>query len=84
MIVMKSETPLVSVCIPVFNGERFIALTIDSVLRQTFTDFELIIVDDHSSDRSLEIISAYTDNRLRVVVNDHNPGAEGNWNRCLT
>jgi glycosyltransferase involved in cell wall biosynthesis len=84
MTVMKSATPLVSVCIPVFNGERFIVVTIESVLRQTFTDFELIIVDDHSSDRSVEIISAYNDDRLRVVINDRNLGAEGNWNRCLT
>ena len=83
MTVIKSETPLVSVCIPVFNGEKFIALTIESVLRQTFPDFELIIVDDHSSDRSLGIISTYNDDRLRVVVNDRNLGAEGNWNRCL-
>jgi len=81
---MESETPLVSVCIPVFNGARFIAAAIESVLRQTFTDFELIIVDDHSSDRSLEIISGFHDDRLRVVVNESNLGAEGNWNRCLT
>ena len=81
---MESETPRVSVCIPVFNGARFIAAAIESVLRQTFTDFELIIVDDHSSDRSLEIISGFHDDRLRVVVNERNLGAEGNWNRCLT
>lgn len=84
MTVMKSETHLVSVCIPLFNGERSIAATVESVLCQTFTDFELIIVDDHSSDRSLEIVSAYHDKRLRVVVNERNLGAEGNWNRCLT
>lgn len=80
---MRSLTPLVSICIPVYNAEMFIATAIESVLRQTLTDFELIIVDDHSSDRSLEIISAYQDDRLRVIVNDHNLGAEGNWNRCL-
>lgn len=76
--------PAVSVCIPVFNGERFIAAAIESVLRQTFTNFELIIIDDHSSDRSLDVIYGYNDARLRVVVNDCNIGAEGNWNRCLT
>ena len=81
---MESGSPHVSVCIPVFNGERFIAAAIESVLRQTFTDFELIIVDDHSFDRSLEIISGFHDDRLRVVVNERNLGAEGNWNRCLT
>jgi glycosyltransferase involved in cell wall biosynthesis len=75
---------LISVCIPVYNAERFIAATIESVLLQTFTDFELIIIDDCSSDRSLEIISSYKDSRLRVIVNDRNLGAEGNWNRCLT
>lgn len=84
MTVMKSEIPLVSVCIPVFNGERSVAATIESVLCQTFTDFELIIVDDCSSDRSLQLISAYHDKRIRVVVNERNLGAQGNWNRCLT
>ena len=80
---MKLETPLVSVCIPVYNAERFIATTIESVLQQTLTDFELIIVDDHSSDRSLEIIATYNDDRMRVIANDRNLGPEGNWNRCL-
>jgi glycosyltransferase involved in cell wall biosynthesis len=80
---MKSIKPLVSVCIPVYNGQRFIAGTIESVLRQTLTDYELILVDDHSSDRSLDIMSAYNDDRLRIVTNDRTLGPERNWNRCL-
>ena len=48
--------PLVSVVMPVFNGEKYLAEAIDSMLAQTFTDFELLIVDDGSQDRSAEII----------------------------
>jgi len=74
---------MISVCIPVYNAERHIAATLESVLRQTLADFEIIVTDDHSSDRSMEIISRYHDERLRVIVNDHNLGPEGNWNKAL-
>lgn len=59
--------PLVSVVIPVHNGERFIDEAIQSVLSQTLKDIELIIVDDGSTDRTAEIASAFTDPRLRLV-----------------
>ena len=58
---------MVSVVIPVHNGERFIDEAIQSVLSQTLKDIELIIVDDGSSDRTAEIASAFTDPRLRLV-----------------
>ena len=59
--------PLVSVIMPVYNGEKYVTEAIDSILAQTFTEFELLIVDDGSQDNSAEIIRAYEkrDGRIR-------------------
>lgn len=75
--------PLVSICIPTYRGAASIGATIESVLAQTLPQFELIIVDDRSPDVTLEVVGRYRDPRIRVVVNERNLGAEGNWNRCL-
>lgn len=77
--------PIVTVCMPVYNQAKFLSEAIESVLRQTFADFELLIVDDCSSDNSIEIIRFYADNdaRIRFFVNEHNIGMVHNWNRCL-
>jgi glycosyltransferase involved in cell wall biosynthesis len=61
----------VTVMIPVYNAEAFINETIDSVLCQSFTDFELLLPDDGSTDRSAEIIRSYTDSRIRYVKCAH-------------
>jgi glycosyltransferase involved in cell wall biosynthesis len=53
------------------------------VLIQTFTDFELLIVDDDSPDETAMVVSRYRDGRIRFVRNERRLGAEGNWNRCL-
>lgn len=74
---------MISVCIPVYNAEGFIAETVESVLRQTARDFELVIVDDRSTDRTAEILSKYRDDRIRLVINDKNLGPEKNWNTAL-
>ena len=68
--------PLVSIVMPVFNGEKWLAEAIESILAQTFTDFELIIVDDGSRDRSAEIIRAYEkrDGRIRFFQLECNSG----------
>lgn len=63
--------PVVSVITPVYNHERFIAQCIESVLSQTFTDWEMIIVDDGSTDRSVEIARSYGDSRIRVIQQAH-------------
>jgi len=75
--------PLVSVCIPAYRCAAHIGATIDSVLAQTFADFELVIIDDASPDRTAEIVASYSDRRIRFLRNDVNLGPQGNWNRCL-
>lgn len=80
---MTQNVPLVSVCMPVYRSERFVAEAIHSVLSQSFTDFELIVVDDASPDATHEIASSIQDPRLRVYRNEQNLGPEGNWNRCM-
>jgi glycosyltransferase involved in cell wall biosynthesis len=75
--------PLVSVLMTAYNREKYIEEAIESVLAQTFTDFELIIVDDASKDRSLVIASRYTsDPRVRVYLNEQNLGDYPNRNRA--
>jgi glycosyltransferase involved in cell wall biosynthesis len=76
--------PRVSVLMTAYNREPFIAEAIESVLAQTFTDFELIIVDDGSKDRTVEIALSYAarDSRIQVVVNERNLGDYPNRNRA--
>jgi glycosyltransferase involved in cell wall biosynthesis len=66
-------TPTVSVVVPVYNTERYVADTIQSILKQTFTDFELVVIDDGSTDRSPEILRelASTDSRIRLTVREN-------------
>lgn len=75
--------PRVSVCVPTYRGATHLGATIDSVLAQTFTDFELVIVDDRSPDGTAALVARYTDPRIRYLRNERNLGPEGNWNRCL-
>ena len=77
--------PKVSICIPTYNGERYIEKTLNSVLLQTYDDFEVIIVDDQSSDNTWEILTQYAaqDGRIHLFKNEHNLGLVGNWNRCI-
>ena len=66
--------PLLSVILPTFNSELYVAQAISSVLRQTFCDFELIIVDDHSTDLTPKIIGSFTDDRIQILRHDRNDG----------
>lgn len=65
----------VSVITPLFNSEKYIAEAIDSVLNQTFKDFEMIIIDDHSQDNSINIVNSYSDPRIRLIRLKQNSGA---------
>ena len=82
---MEGFTPRVSIGMPVYNGERYVAEAIDSVLKQTFTDLELIISDNCSTDRTAEICAAYAakDSRVRYYRNELNRGVAWNYNRTF-
>ncbi len=75
-------SPRVSVVIPSYNNDEYISETMTSVLGQTFTDFELIVADHSSSDRTWELLQGFTsDPRVRLLVTPAGGGAERNWNR---
>jgi len=75
--------PSVSVCIPVYQGERFLAETIRSVLDQSFRDLELVILDNASTDTSGEIARSFGDPRIRVERNATTVSQADNWNRVV-
>lgn len=80
---MSEHQPLISVSLPVYNGENFIAAAIECVLNQTVTDLELIITDNTSTDRTEEICKAYVekDSRVRYIRQEKNLGVTLNFNR---
>lgn len=80
---MFIHRPLVTVGMAVFNGEKYLEAAIRSVLTQDFKDWELLIVDDGSSDSSMDIVKRLKDPRLRTVRNDSNEGLVAVRNRIL-
>jgi glycosyltransferase involved in cell wall biosynthesis len=77
------QPPLVSVCIPVFNGENYILECINSVLRQDYTNFELLILDNCSTDATPQIIAKIDDSRVSYVSNETNVGSIRNFTKCI-
>ena len=80
---MVERLPAISVCIPTYNGAKYIAQTIESILNQTFTDFEIIVSDDGSSDKTLEIVDSFNDPRIVRIDRLSKVGAEANWNNAV-
>ena len=78
---VNQGAPLVSVSMPVYNAERYIAEAINSILAQTYQNFELIIVDDGSTDRTREIVESFDDPRIIKVYSDRNRGLITTRNR---
>lgn len=77
---VHKKNPRVSVIIPIYNAEKFLREAIDSMLNQTCTDFELIILNDESTDSSWEIITSYNDPRIRPVNYETNIGLNKSLN----
>ena len=80
---MSTITPRITVLMPVYNGEAFVEEAIKSILDQTFSDFELLVVNDGSTDRSLEILQSIHDPRIRVLNNPRNLGLIATLNKGL-
>lgn len=77
------SAPKVTVLMPVYNGERFLREAVESILNQTFSDFEFIIINDGSSDHSVEIITSYNDSRINLVHNEKNLGLIATLNKGI-
>lgn len=75
--------PLVTVFMAAFNGEAYIEKAVQSVLDQSFTDFELLIINDGSTDRTPDIVHKFTDPRIRFIHNDSNRGLTFTRNRGI-
>lgn len=80
--IAKHKASLVSVVMSVYNGERYVRKAIDSIIAQTLTDFEFIIIDDGSSDKTLSIIKSYRDKRI-VLITRENRGLVASLNEGI-
>ena len=78
-----TSVPLLSYIVLSYNYQHYIRTTLDSILRQTVQDFEIVVVDDASSDASVEVIRGYQDPRIRLFINERNIGGAASYNRAV-
>jgi glycosyltransferase involved in cell wall biosynthesis len=79
-----TNTPNVSIIIPAFNREPFISESIESALKQTFSDFEIIVIDDGSTDKTVEVAQKYSDDhRVNIMRNEKNLGIANTRNKAV-
>ena len=78
-----TESPKVSVVIPVYNREKYVRSAVDSILSQTFSDFELLVIDDGSTDGSIAVVQSYRDPRIRLARNNANLGVSATRNKGI-
>jgi glycosyltransferase involved in cell wall biosynthesis len=79
----NSPTPLVSICLPTFNGAATVSETIRSILAQSFQQWELVISDDESTDNTLIKIGEFDDPRIRIIGGRKRSTPADNWNHCI-
>lgn len=79
----KTSAPI-TVLMPAYNAEKYIGEAIESILNQSFSDFELMIIDDGSSDSTMNIVDSFKDARIRVVTNEKNLGLIATLNKGLS
>lgn len=82
-IALNSEQPLISIIMPTYNRKDRILVAIDSVLNQSYSNFELIIVDDASDDGTLDVLNSINDNRLKIISHTENKGVSAARNTAL-
>lgn len=74
---------MISIAMTTYNGEKYLREQIDSILNQSYKDFELIICDDCSTDSTVQIIKSYTDSRITLFINDTNLGFKKNFEKAI-
>jgi glycosyltransferase involved in cell wall biosynthesis len=79
-----NNTPLASICIPVYNSEKYIRETLNDAISQTYKNLEIIISDDCSSDKSIEIIKSFNNPRIKIYSNPKNIGLVNNFTQALS
>ena len=79
-ILKNEKLPLVTVAMPVFNAGEYLRLAILSIIRQTFTNWELLLVDDGSTDKAVENIADIDDARIRIIRDGKNKGLAARLN----
>ena len=80
---MSSKLPLVSICVPAYNAERWLAEALESALAQTYSEFELVVADNASTDATVELARRFEDPRIRVETASRTIGAVANHNRAI-
>ena len=80
---VASPTPRISFAIPYYRGIAYLGEAIDSVVAQTWSDWDLLVVDDRGPEPADDLVASYADPRIRYVRNEVNHGLAGNWNECL-
>lgn len=75
--------PAITILMPVYNGEKYLREAIDSILNQSFVDYELLIINDGSNDNSISVIESFKDSRIKLVHNEKNIGLAETCNRGL-
>lgn len=78
------QEPLVSILLPVYNAEKYLAKTLQSLLDQSFRSFEVVAMDDGSTDRSIEVLCGFPDPRIRIEKNERNLGVIATLNRGIS
>ncbi len=73
----------ISVLLPIYNAEKFLEESINSILNQTYSDFELIAIDDGSTDSSIKVLSSFTDKRIKIILNESNIGLVNTLNKGI-
>ncbi|NCB46349.1 glycosyltransferase [bacterium] len=76
--------PLISVCVPTYNNELTIKKTLLSLIKQTYKNLEILVIDDCSFDSTVKIVESIDDPRVRLLKNSNNLGMTSNWNKCIT